>query len=370
MKKIVNIILAFAALTMLWSCEDDPRDPVIDYAGAPVITTTAPSSAITLSSATDNSVVLALAWNAADFGFQSATQYKIEIDVAGSNFAKPYELAITNKTNFDITGSLLNTSLLGMEKPGDVPASLELRIVATVSQYAETQVSDKISFTAVPYEAKLPPIYLLGGGTDAGWDNTKALTMPYYRDGVYGIATTLKANDQWKMIKNLGAWAPQWGSDGSGTPESGKLAYRPDESAADPAPVATPTVAGDYWIIVDIKALTYKVYPLPAVVYLIGDATPAGWSLDTSLPFTKDGVGKYSITTNLNNTGGFKIMASKTGWAPQWGTDGNGLSVRGKLVYRPTEGDPDPTSIPAPATAGSYKIEIDFTENIYKVTKQ
>jgi starch-binding outer membrane protein SusE/F len=371
MKRIQTIILAIAAITLIWSCTEDPRDPVIDYAGAPVITSTAPTGAITLTEANGNTVVLALTWNAADFGFQSATQYKIEMDVAGNNFAAPFELALTNKTNFDLTGKLLNNSLLAMEKPGDVPVNLQIRVVSTVSQYAENQISGALAFVAVPFEAKLPPIYLLGGGTDAGWDNTKALTMPYYRDGVYGIAATLKANDYWKMIRNLGAWAPQWGTDGTGTTESGKLAYRPDENTADPASIPTPAVAGDYWIVVDVKALTYKVYPLPQTIYLVGGATTAGWTPASGLPFTKNGVGKYSITTTLSASEGFKIMATNSGaWAPQWGTDANGLSSRGKLAYRNSDADPDPAMVPAPTEAGNYKIEVDFTENTYKVTKQ
>jgi len=65
-----------------------------------------------------------------------------------------------------------------------------------------------------------------------------------------------------------------------------------------------------------------------------------------------------------------KIMYSNSGaWAPQWGTVAGANSAMGKLSFRPNEGVADPASIPTPATAGTYKIELDFSENTYRITQ-
>jgi hypothetical protein len=64
-------------------------------------------------------------------------------------------------------------------------------------------------------------------------------------------------------------------------------------------------------------------------------------------------------------------MYSNSGaWAPQWGTSTGAISALGKLVFRPNEASADPASIPTPATAGNYKIDLNFNENTYKITAQ
>jgi hypothetical protein len=57
-------------------------------------------------------------------------------------------------------------------------------------------------------------------------------------------------------------------------------------------------------------------------------------------------------------------------WAPQYGTDANGTSEGGKLVFRETESVPDPPGIPAPDVTGMYKIEVNLSNMTYKVTAQ
>jgi len=57
----------------------------------------------------------------------------------------------------------------------------------------------------------IPPIYLLGDGTSAGWDNTKALEVVHIGDGgQFAIVEHLTAGKFIKFIADLGAWAPQW----------------------------------------------------------------------------------------------------------------------------------------------------------------
>ncbi|WP_372649780.1 SusE domain-containing protein [Draconibacterium sp.] len=373
MKKINYILSILAALLVFVSCEDETFDPVINYGNSPVLTASETSGGTYLLTEEEaDDVLFSFDWTEADFGFQAAISYLLKIDDAGNDFANSSIIVSSAELGYDITVGELNSLLTSMEYPTGVETPLEIRVEASVSDYANALPSETFSFNVITYSIKLPPIYLLGDATDAGWDNNTTLEAPYMSSGKYGIAAHLVPDAWLKFIKTQGQWAPMWGSDGTGDAYSGVLAYRPTEDDADPASIPSPSVEGDYRIDVDITNLTYSVYPIPDVIYLVGGATTVGWDPANGIAFTKDGIGKYSVVTDLSvGNGGMKIMATNSGaWAPQWGSDGNGNSLLGKLAYRSGDADPDPAEIPEPASAGTYKIEIDFSEYTYKITAQ
>ncbi len=371
MKKI-NQILSLILLLVVFSCATEEFEPVIKYGDTPVLTSSPAGGSYLLTEEEAGNTLFSFNWTDADFGFPAAITYIVELDDAGNGFADPTEIVSTTDMTYDLTVGKLNSLLTMLEFPSGVKAPLEIRVKASVGDYAQALNSEAMSFEVIPYSVKLPPIYLLGDATDPGWDNANALPAPYMSPGLYGITAHLKTGAYLKFIEVLKQWAPQWGTDASGTSTSGNLVYRPNENVTDPPAIPSPAVEGDYRIEADIENLTYVIYPIPDVVYLVGGATSIGWTPTDGLAFTKDGIGQYSLVTDLSTgNGGMKIMASNNGaWAPQWGTDATGSNIFGKLVYRPDESKPDPAEIPAPETAGTYKIEVDFTEFTYKITKQ
>ena len=60
-----------------------------------------------------------------------------------------------------------------------------------------------------------------------------------------------------KFLELSGAWAPQWGTDESGTAEEGNLVYRPDEATQDPPNIVAPSSAGNYLIELNLITKTY-----------------------------------------------------------------------------------------------------------------
>ena len=369
-KTIILIFIALIGLFTFQSCEEFETEPVIKYRGAPNLSFNG-SSSILLSQETAGNVAFSLSWSTADFGYFAAVNYSVQMGIGGTSFGTQRELTTTSKLNYSINEGALNDILVMLEQEPGVPVDLEVRLKAFVSDNTDPQYSKVFSFTAVPFSVKLPPIYLLGDATDPGWDNQNALPAPYMSPGIYGIVAHLKANAYLKFIKTLGAWAPQWGTDANGTNTGGNLVYRPDETVSDPPAIPSPAVEGDYRVVADIDKLTYTIYPIPDVVYLVGGATTIGWDAANALAFTKNSVGKYSLTTDLSvGNGGMKILAAQGQWAPQWGAPDGSSPVFGKLAYRATESNPDPPQIPEPSVAGTYKIVIDFTENTYTITKQ
>ena len=107
-------------------------------------------------------------------------------------------------------------------------------------------------------------------------------------------------------------------------------------------------------------------------LYLVGDATPAGWDNAAGIPFEQDAeeLTKFTLVTSLNAEGGMKFLEVSGEWAPQWGTNDEGTAQSGTLVYRPTENVEDPPNIPAPGTAGEYLIEVNLQTMSYTITAQ
>ena len=128
------------------------------------------------------------------------------------------------------------------------------------SQYKIIADTVKLTYQVFEYV----DIWLLGGSTPAGWDNTKALPMAKVDDGKYTIDVMLDpaVGNQWKIIDERGAWAPQWGTDATGTWEAGPLLFRETEAVPDPAAIPEPPDAGMYRIEVDIENLSYTVTKL------------------------------------------------------------------------------------------------------------
>lgn len=119
--------------------------------------------------------------------------------------------------------------------------------------------------------------------------------------------------------------------------------------------------------VTEIYTLTVNPAGAAPEMYMLGDGCNAGWNNGAALPMVgSDGV--YSITTTLLGAGKYiKFITTLGQWAPMYGTDAAGTSTTGNLVFRPTESDPDPASIPAPDVEGIYTITINTNNMTYNI---
>ena len=60
-------------------------------------------------------------------------------------------------------------------------------------------------------------------------------------------------------IEVLGQWAPQYGTNETGTSTGGPLVLRPTESEPDPLSIPCPPTAGTYTVKVDLATMTYSI---------------------------------------------------------------------------------------------------------------
>jgi len=140
--------------------------------------------------------------------------------------------------------------------------ALEFRVVTNINGL-DSIYSNALALNVTPYpdEVDYGNLYLLGNATIPGWNNATALPLTHLGDGVFEISTTLTggAGLFLKFIAVLGQWAPQWGTDASGTWEAGNLVPRPTEAVPDPAAIPAPPTTGSYTITADIVNLNYTV---------------------------------------------------------------------------------------------------------------
>ncbi|MBY0480949.1 MAG: hypothetical protein K2Q21_06325, partial [Chitinophagaceae bacterium] len=119
----------------------------------------------------------------------------------------------------------------------------------------------------------------------------------------------------------------------------------------NPPPKVTPPTAGTLWI--------------------VGSATAGGWNnplqtpYDVSQKFTKVSNTLYEIVVPLLTGGGYKLVQEMG----VWGTQYHALDGTAAMFGNFEKKDSDP-QFPSPATAGNYKISVDFQAGTYTLTKQ
>lgn len=114
---------------------------------------------------------------------------------------------------------------------------------------------------------------------------------------------------------------------------------------------------------VEISVTPFTGVVPPKQMYMVGDATEAGWSNNNgNTPLFRDAANKdLFYFTGYFKAGGLKFLNTKGAWQPQYGSSGDGVLG----VNDGTGSDPEQISI---ATAGYYTVTVNTADNTYSVT--
>lgn len=114
--------------------------------------------------------------------------------------------------------------------------------------------------------------------------------------------------------------------------------------------------------VVSMEITPYLTEPPYATLYLVGDATDAGWDNGAAIAMLRDPNDLFKFTyTGKLKPGYFKFLGKRGGWAPMYGAGENKT-----LVFRETEADTDPASIEI-KTEGYKTVTVDLRNNTYDV---
>ncbi len=226
---------------------------------------------------------------------------------------------------------------MGDEDESNVPVAEDGVYLLTI----DTRNRDNMTWTIELKSAGLPDpeiteLYLLGDAAPGGWalDAAPAFTN---NDGVFVWEGKLRASGVFRfnttnlnffpaIVKEIATGKPVYAADW-------------DETLYEQFSVDKD---GIYQIVVNAKkfddisvTITFvgdtpvSEYPIEEL-YLLGDATDAGWSIDDMPAFAGD-KGVFTLTANLKATGGFRFLTQKVGgmWFPAIAKE----KATGKAVY-------------------------------------
>lgn len=111
--------------------------------------------------------------------------------------------------------------------------------------------------------------------------------------------------------------------------------------------------------------------PTESTLWLVGNAAAGGWDnplkspYDVTQKFTKVSTTLYELTIDFLGGGGYKLVQKMGVWGTQYHALDGAVVTGGSFELK----DSDP-QFPGPATAGKYKVTVDFQLGKYYVVKQ
>jgi starch-binding outer membrane protein SusE/F len=213
-------------------------------------------------------------------------------------------------------------------------------------------------------------LWIVGSAAPKGWDidNADMMVQSLSDPFVFTFNEVLTAGE-FKI-----ATAKNWGAE----------FYRPvsaDQpitdtdiqlSAGDPDHKWVITEPGPYKITLDLREnkITIKAYTPYENLWMVGDATPAGWNIAAPVPMTKESDYLFTWTGQLN-VGEFKFPIATGDWGTGFFMPYNAdESINQTLMTFRPNGSPDTKWKVKPGEEGIYKIALDQLHHTISIQKQ
>lgn len=330
MKNIFKIYIVLAMTLGFWSCENEENLMFLTpQEAAFAIITPDTGSSVVLNKATPNNTALTLTWEKVDYGTPTIVTYTVQFAASNTEFGTPIDISSSTTTHASLSVSELNAKALELGLVPDVEGTIDIRIKSTVGTAgSEPKYSAPITIIVTPYRGVFPRVdlYLVGPATSAGWSVDNG-NMPIFRDtkdNAKHYYTGYFASEGFKLIEQIGFWAPMYGTEGD------KVKYRATESDTDPGLFSIAS-AGYYTFEINLEELTYTLAPYtgPTTTYatigLVGDSTPSGW--DVSIPMTQSSFDAHIWKVTQTLTDGKLKFRANNSWDVNWGDNGGDILV-------------------------------------------
>lgn len=345
MKHIYKILALFIFTISFISCDKNENFEIAQAQEEFQITTPSNGSVIVLSDVNLENQGLFISWEDKE---NIAAPFSIEVALTGTSFETPFTLGTSETTSFSISVKTLNTFLIEkMQLPAEEANSIDIRIVAN------DQVTQIVSVVLTPTKVEYTDLFLYGNFTN-DWTKENALEMNAVEFNLFEIIVELPEAAEFAF------YTTKTGLEGDFKQDSANV-----EGLSKTGENITGYDAGEYKITVDLTTNTYTVvtsyYP---ELYLVGDATAAGWSEtnnDYRMFKDADQGGLYHYTGYFA-VGSFKLREQKNDWQPQWGKG----DADGDLAGNPGTQSDDPGTISV-ATAGYYTFTVNLVDLSYSI---
>lgn len=365
----VIVLVAFFA-----SCDKVDDLPVYQPGNAVVISSSV--STIAAAPADSNNVGMVISWTSPKYA-QDSSLYKfvVQIDSTGRNFSKAVSKTFTGVRSGSFTNKELNVIMLGYGFSFNVPYDMDVRVISSYGNNNEQYTSNTLKIKMTPY--KVPPkvalpttgkLFLVGSASQGGWANPVPVpTQEFSRldETTFAGVFNLIGGNQYLALPLNGNWDHKFSvADATAPAAAGDFGYDLANNFNGPA------TSGWYLIVLNFQTGKYSVTPAAAVpdnLYIVGDATPGGWSNPVPTPsqqFTRLNSSEFQLNTlALTSAKSYLFLPVNGSWDHKYGGT---TKLVGDLLY---DGAVPGSNTPSPDVNGNYKINVNFASLKYMLTK-
>lgn len=245
-------------------------------------------------------LALQISWTSGtNHGTGSAISYDLEIDLQGNDFASGIkkhigttDSRVVTFTNTELTDTIKHYFPDVVEEQSTL---FEVRVLATIVMTGEVQISPVQTMAVSIYKKRILNLYLVGDATPGGWDAQLATRMTPDEDNpALFTYTGVMRRGEFKLLLQTGRFMPCFVRNED---DPSLIVYREQEDDYPDFKWYIPHTA-DYRITVNTDLLSIDtvnlggtyIDPIYDHLYMIGSATPGGWSWDnlTELTATTD----------------------------------------------------------------------------------
>jgi len=303
-------------------------------------------------------------------GTNSAISYTLFISEDGDGNSIPLEYNLgKNVFSFSYEWGTLNEILLNtFGAEAGTPMVLKAKVIASASADGVAQQEASATCKVTPYNPVSTTLFIIGSATPAGLDiaNAPELVPSDSEPGVFTYQGQLSPGTFKFAVNRDTCWCQDFYT--RDPSDTAKMVYNQDGSGDDLQWEITE--AGEYTIIADLLKLTiskqYTLTPPFSEIWIVGDASPSGWNIDSPEAFTQSEEDPFIFTYEANLTPGeFKIFAGPLGdWCGEWYRPPlNGQDLTSNEVEQNSGCDVDNKWLVTDESKGRYKIILNTLEN-------
>ncbi|MDR0547690.1 MAG: SusF/SusE family outer membrane protein, partial [Dysgonamonadaceae bacterium] len=253
----------------------------------------------------------------------------------------------------------------GADNAFQVPVTAEYEVVVNLNtmKMTCTQTSE-----VDPNALDLNHLYLVGGAVPCGWSAGASIEMTKISEGVFVWACLITPRADGSdpaMFKFLNRqdWAFSINPADNNIEFVPGVKYDLTYRDVDRKFIVTETTAGLYTVQVDLNTIKVVFNKVPDLtqLYMVGDATPAGWSntQPEAMTFVSDGIFTWSGALSM---GQFKFLNEAGTWSKSINPTTDielQVDTEYELRYRPVEATPNDKKFII-TTPGNYAVNVNL----------
>ncbi|HTJ53083.1 MAG TPA: SusE domain-containing protein [Cyclobacteriaceae bacterium] len=381
MKKIFMIMLGIVLVAFTNSCQDSENNPQFPKSDAD-FSVTASATTISVSPQDSLSVAVTFTWTDPKFAVGlSNSDFTVMFGPTDKNFISFSSKDFTGILTGSLTGKEVNALALKFGGAIGEPIVLDMRVVASHNNN-EPKISNIVKITVTPFsdlallsssatvvtkeaDAAKVGISFNWNAPFVGYEGTRTYQFQYAEGGTSfaspkSIAVSV-LNKSFTQLELNNIAALEFGTLAG---EVGNVDFRVKCTNGLGAIIYSNTVTVG---ITPYSSKPVPKYPVPDNLFLVGDASPGGWSNPVPTPsqqFTK--INDYTFGLVIQLTGGKSYLALPVNgdWSHKYNPSISNADPAGD-AFAPDAGG---NNIPGPAADGLYKIVIDFVAGTYTTT--